>query len=255
MNKLTILTIVVLAVFNGLTYSQPTDSLKAKRVTITTSVLEYLPSTKLNTGNFNIGTEIYLGNRNSCYANIGLIKSYGQPKGWLSVSSLKTTGIKIQAECKHFLNKHKIFEPIILLFSPHCFQYKSQILQNTGYYVALNSSYQWTATHRKETIVDYINDDPFPNSKHYKQNIYRVDRNVYGLNLKFGYQCVKKFGLTIDFSVGIGGLYIASHSTNRIGEDTDWPNSQKDFPSKKLFDEGTGFSPNILYHFRIGWGL
>ena len=236
-------------------YSQTSDTLKAKRVIITTSLTDYLPTIKLNTGNFNIGSEIYLKDRKSIYANFGLIKSYGQPRGLLSISSLSTQGMKIQIEGRQYLNLHKIFEPAILLFWPHIFQYKSQTLPNTGYYVAIHSSYQWTATKRQETVVDYIDNNPFPNSTHYKQNIYTVDRNVYGLNIKFGYQCIKKCGLTVDYTVGLGGLFIASHSTNRIGADTDWPNSDKDYPSNKLFDKGTGFSPNVIYQVRLGWEL
>lgn len=241
--------------FSVLTYSQTIDSSRAKRIIVTTSVLEYFPTIKLNTGNFNIGTEIYLKNRKSLYANFGLIKSYGQSSGWFSVSSQSTQGLKIQVEGRHYLNIRKIFEPAILLFWPHIFQYKSQALPNTGYYVALHSSYQWTTSDRQETVVDYIDNNPFPNSTHYKQNIYTVDRNVYGINIKLGYQCIKKYGLTIDYAVGLGGLFIASHSTNRIGADTDWPNSDKDYPSNKLFDKGTGFSPNLIYQVRLGWGL
>ncbi|MCZ2129846.1 MAG: hypothetical protein LC109_06215 [Bacteroidia bacterium] len=231
------------------------DSLKAKRIIINISVLEYLQTIKLNTGNFNIGTEIYLKKGNSLYTNFGLIKSYGQSSGLLSISSQSTQGLKIQVEGRHYLNKHKIFEPAILLFWPHMLQYNSQTLQNTGYYVAVHSFYQWTATDRRETVVDYIDNNPFPNSEHYKKNIYTVDRNVFGLNIKFGYQCIKKWGLTVDYTVGLGGLYISSSSKNRLGEDTGWPQQEKDFPSNKLFDKGTGFAPNVVYQVRLGWGF
>ena len=253
--RLTTLTTFFLTAFSVLTYSQTEDSLKAKGIIITTSVLEYLPTIKLNTGNFNIGTEIYLKNGNSLYANFGLIKSYGQSSGLFSISSQSTQGLKIQVEGRHYLNKHKIFEPATLLFWPHIFQYKSQTLQNTGYYVAIHSFYQWTATYRQETVVDYIDNNPFPNSTRYKQNIYSVDRNVYGLNIKFGYQCIKKCGLTVDYAVGLGGQYISSSSKNRLGADTGWPGQQKDYPSNKLFDKGTGFSLNVLYQVRLGWGI
>ncbi len=253
--RLLILTTIFLTVFSVLTYAQATDSLKIKRVTITTSVFDYFPTFNLNTGNFNIGTEIYLKNRKSLCANFGIIKSYGQSNGLLSISSISTQGLKIQVEGRHYINKHKIFEPSLLLFWPHIFQYKSQTLQNTGYYFAVHSFYQWTATDRQETVVDYIDNNPFPNSRHYKQNIYTVDRNVYGLNIKFGYQCIKKYGLTVDYAVGLGGQFISSSSTNRLGADTNWPNSQNENLSNKLFDKGTGFSPNIIYQVRLGWGL
>ncbi|MEO0075894.1 MAG: hypothetical protein ABIK31_07345 [candidate division WOR-3 bacterium] len=253
--RLKILTIIIVTAFSSWTYSQSTDSLKAKQIIITTSLTDYLPTIQLNTGNFNIGTEIYLKNKKSIFANIGVIKSYGQSGGLLGISSISTQGLKIQVEGRHYLNKHKIFEPAILLFWPHIFQYKSQKLQNTGYYVAVNSFYQWTATDRQETVVAYIDNNPFPNSSHYKQNIYTVNRNVIGLNILFGYQCIKKCGLTVDYSVGLGGQFISSSSSNRIGTDTNWPNSEKEYLSNKLFDKGTGFSPNFIYQVRLGWGL
>ena len=162
--QLSILPTIFLMTISFSIYSQTSDTLKAKRVIITTSLTDYLPTIKLNTGNFNIGSEIYLKDRKSIYANFGLIKSYGQPRGLLSISSLSTQGMKIQIEGRQYLNLHKIFEPAILLFWPHIFQYKSQTLPNTGYYVAIHSSYQWTATKRQETVVDYIDNNPFPNS-------------------------------------------------------------------------------------------
>jgi len=54
--------------------------------------------------------------------------------------------------------------------------------------------------------------------------------------------------------VGLGVLFISSHSSNRIGADTAWPNSEKDLPMNKLFDSETGFYPNIIYQVRLGWG-
>ncbi|PCJ25518.1 MAG: hypothetical protein COA97_07560 [Flavobacteriales bacterium] len=60
--------------------------------------------------------------------------------------------------------------------------------------------------------------------------------------------------LTIDYAIGLGGQYISSNSTNRYGIDTDYPNSEKD-RGGKLFDKGTGFSPNIIYQVKLGWAL
>lgn len=248
--QLPILTTFMLAAFSVKAYAQPADSLKAKRIIITTSVFDYLPTIKLNTGTFNIGTEIYLKNRKSVYANFGLIKSYGQPSGWFGISSQNTQGLKIQVEGRHYLKRHKIVEPAILLFWPHIFQFKSQALPNTGYYFAAQSLYQWTATDRQETVVDFIDNNPVPNSTHYKQNVYTVNRNVYGLGMKFGYQCIKKCGLTVDYSVGFGGQYISSNSGNKLGT-----NQNNDIPWKKLFDSGAGLYPDIIYQVRLGWGL
>lgn len=238
MKQLKVLVTIILTLFSSYIYSQPGDSLKTDRVIITTSLTDYLPTFKLNTGNFNLGSEIYLKNRNSLYANIGLIKSYGHSRGLFNISALRTHGMQLQIEGRHYINRHKLFEPAILLFWPHIFQYKSQPLPNTGYYFALHSSWQWTSTDRQEV-----------------QNVYTVDRNAIGLNILFGYQCVKRSGLTIDYSVGLGGQYISSSSTNRIGTDTDWPNSEKDYFSNRLFDKGKGFSPSFIYQLRFGWRL
>lgn len=236
------------------TYSQQMDSLKSKRIVITTSAFEYLPS-KLNSGNFNLGTEVYLKNRKSLFMNVGIIKPYGPSGGWLNVSSLSTQGIKIQVEGRHYLNKHQIFQPAVLLFWPHIFQYKSQTLTNTGYYVAVHSSFQSTSTDRQERVLDYVSNTPVPNTKYYKKNIYTVDRSVYAVNIKFGYQCIKKHGLTIDHAAGLGVQYISSSSRNKIGTDDYYPNSQKDIPWNKLFNSGVGIYPNLIYQFRLGWAF
>ncbi|MGQ0829129.1 MAG: hypothetical protein ACT4ON_12130 [Bacteroidota bacterium] len=234
-------------------HAQNRDSLIFKRFTFTTSVFDYIPN-KLNAINFNLGTEIYLQNYKSISANVGLIKSQGASKRNLRISSLSTKGIKVEIEGKHFINKHKIFQPAILLFWFHIFQFKTQNLENTGYYLTANVFYQNTSTERQE-IVANIDNNPFPNSYQYKQNIYSVERYVYGLNVKFGYQCIKQYGLTIDYAVGIGAQYISSYSQNRIGTDNDWPNSERDFPWNKLFDHGSGIYPNFIYQLKLGWAF
>lgn len=251
--QFTILNILILLTLPKL-YAQSGDSLNFKRLTLTTSVFDYLPN-KLNAINYNLGTEIYLKKHKSIAINIGLIKSLGNSYGWLQISSLSTQGIKIEVEGKHFLNRHKIFQPAILLFWPHIFQFKTQTLENTGYYLAVNIFYQNTNTDRQETVVSFIDNNPFPNSYHYKQNIYSVERNAYGLNAKFGYQCFKGYGLTVDYAVGIGAQYISSDSKNRIGTDNNWPNSERDLPWNKLFDHGSGIYPNFIYQLKLGWAF
>lgn len=251
----TITTAILIIGYSLSSFSQTADSLHFSRVIISTSALEYIPSLKLNTGNFNIGSEIFLKKNKSVYINAGVVKSYGPARGYFSIPSQNTKGYRIQFEGRHYLNKHRIFEPAVLLFWPHIFQYKSRALPNTGYYIALHSSFQFTTTERDETVIDYIDDKPYLNSIHYKQNVYSVDREVYGLSIKVGYQCVKRCGLTIDYSVGLGGIFISSNSRNRLGADTFDLSTNEDYPSKKLFDEGTGFAPNIVYQVRIGWGL
>ena len=217
--------------------SQSSDTLGFKKFIITTSVLEYIPG-QLNTGNFNIGSEFYLKKRKAVYINLGIIKSYGpvEPQ-WLNlfnIPSINTIGFRFQAEGKYYLNKHKIFQPAILLFWPHILQFKSQELQNTGYYVAIHSSYQFTNTERKE-------------SHQYKQNIYSVDRNALQLHLKFGYQSIKKYGLVVDYAVGFGIEYVSSNANNKFGNN----GTYEIFPNK-LFDSGDGFFPSFVYQLRIG---
>ena len=248
--KATILTSLIMALTPLLGRSQNNDTLKCKRLIITVSVFEYFPGIKLNTGNINVGTEVYLKNRMSLWGNIGLIASYGPSKGWLSISSQNTLGVRVQTEVRRYFGKHKIFEPAILLFWPHIFQYKTQLLQNTGYYVSLHSIYQRTVTEREEVVVDYIANNPFPNTVYNKKNVYLVNREVFGLNIKLGYQCIKNAGLTVDFGIGIGVQYISSVSKNKLGDD-----SAKDYPWNKLFDTGQGFYPNLSYQLKIGWAL
>ncbi|MBA3663029.1 MAG: DUF3575 domain-containing protein [Bacteroidetes bacterium] len=250
-----IFTTIFVAGLSFITLSQSPDSLRPKRIIVTTSVFEYIPTIKLNTGNFNIGTDIYLSRRKSIYFNCGYIKSFSPAQGLLSISSLNTQGIKMQVEGRHYFRRHKMVQPAILLFWFHIFQYNTQTLSNTGYYTALHTSFQRTATDRQETVVDFINNNPFPNTTHTKLNIYTVNRNAYSVNIKFGYQCIKKCGLTVDYSVGLGAAFISSNSKNRLGSDTDWPHSEQDFPMTKLFDKGTCFYPNVLYQLRLGWGL
>lgn len=242
-----IYTLILTACISGRVYSKNGDSLKVKRLVITTSILEYIPAYReffprlnLNAGNLNLGAEIHLKERKSLYVNLGVVKSYAPPVGWFGIVSLNTQGIKVQAEGRHYLNRHKIFEPAILLFWPHIFQYKSQVFGNTGYYVAIHSSGEWTSTQRPE---DYQS-----------ENTYTVNRSITTLNIKFGYQCIRKYGLTVDYSVGLGGQYVSSRSKNRRVSDTGWPGQQQDFPGK-LFDHGRGFYPNVVYHVRLGWVL
>ena len=248
------ITLFILIAISNLIFSQSKDSLSFKRVTITTSLFDYVPS-YLNTYTINIGTEVYLKKRKSIGLNVGYIQPLGPSSGYFELSSITTSGIKVQVEGKQYLNRRKLVIPAIFLFWPHIFQFKSQDLQNTGYYVAANVSYQNTQTKRQETVVDYIDDVPFPNQTYYKSNIYTVNRNVYALNLKIGYNCIKKQGFTIDYAVGLGAQYVSSSSKNRIGTDNDWPNSEKDIYGKKLFDHGDGIYPSFVYQVKLGWAF
>lgn len=245
---------IILAVLSKQAFSQGNDTLKVKRVVVTTSAFDYLGNNQ-NNGNLNIGAEVYLKKRTSVYANVGAFKQYGPASGWFTITSEHSQGMKIQIEGRHYLNNRKMYEPTILLFWPHIFQYKTQSLQNTGYYYAIHSFYQYSETVRQETVVEYDNINPFPNNEHYIQNLYTVYRSSYGLNIKFGYQCIKKYGLTVDYAIGIGAQYISSYSVNRLGLDTDWPEQQREIFTNKLFDKGAGVYPSFIYEVLIGWGL
>ncbi len=215
-------------------YTQQPSPQDIKKTVLSTSVLEYIPFV-WNAGNFNIGVEKYFSKQKSVYANIGLIKSYGASSGWLQLPSKSISGFKIQLEGRHYLNRNKIFDPAVLLFWPHIFQYNSQTIENSGYYVAVHTDLQQLNITREETY--------FPGD-------YSVDRTSVGMHFNIGYQCIKSFGLVVDYSIGLGAQYITSSSKNKLGSDTD-----KDWPWKKSIDDGSGIYPSIVYQVRIGWGL
>ena len=239
-----VLTIVLIC---SKAYGQHADSLQVRKLLITTSAFDYLPG-KLNEANFNIGAEKMVANNISLYANVGVIHSYGPSGGgYFQLSSLSTSGYKLQFEGRYYLNRHKIFDPAVLLFWPHIFQYKSQSLKNSGYYFALHASWQQTNTEREETAFDPL----YPASDFkYLHNEYKVGRSALGMHIKFGYQSIKSYGLVIDYFVGLGGQYINSSSEDKLGS-----NDDKDWPWNKKFDEGSGVFLSPVYQVRIGWGF
>jgi hypothetical protein len=249
-----IVSLIFLTAFSNIIYSQTTDTCRAKRLVISTSIFELLPNS-LNSINFNLGTEIYIQNNKSLFANVGVIKSNGPSGGLFEISSLSTQGIKIELEGRHYFNRHKLIQPLILVFWPHIFQYKSQALKNTGYYLGVHSTFQFTSTNRQETVLDYVDNSPFPNSEHDKKHVYTVNRNDCGLHLTVGYQCIKKYGLSVAYEIGLGVQYISSYSVNRLGKDSDYQHQQTEFLLNKRFDSGAGFYPDFVYQVRIGWSM
>jgi hypothetical protein len=253
MKRFSIQLVFFLAVFSCHCYSQHGDSLGVKRFILTTSVLEYFPSIFLNTGNFNIGTEIYLGNSKSVYFGAGLIKSYG-PTGdnLIEISALSTTGVKLQLEGRRYLNKRKLFEPAIILFWPHIFQYHTQAVQNSGYYTGFHCFYQYTETVRLQSYLASEISTPYGVIRDYKDNLYTVSRNATSVNLIFGYQCIKRYGLVVDYFVGAGVQFISSHSWNRV--DAESQDSGDENELFKPFNYGNAFAPSLIYKVRVGWG-
>jgi len=229
-----------------LSFAQKNDSLQYKRLNISTTITDYLLFSNTNNYNINLGSEFCFKNQKSLAVNFGLIKSYeSSGGGFASVETMKTHGMKFQIESRHYFRKFKLFEPATMLFWLQIFQYKSQMLQNSGYYIAVHSSYQFTATDREGLNYNQILNP---------EDIYTVNRSVYSLNIKLGYNCIKKCGLTLDYAIGLGAKYINSSSTNS-GTNSSWPNKEKDIPWNKLFNSGSGFYPNIIYQFKIGWQI
>lgn len=236
----------------NIVFSQSGDSIAFNRLSFTTNIIDYFPSIQLNTSNINVGAELYLKNKNSLSVNLGYIKSYGPSSGWVSINSLNTSGFKLQIERKHYFGKFKIIQPAILVSWPHIFQYNTEQLKNTGYYTSFHLSIKNTKTDRLETILDYIDNTPFPNTRHYKDNIYTVNRSIFSFNIKLGYHCVKAFGLTIDHAIGLGGQYISSISMNKLGLVNTYTNAQTELGGRKLFDKGSSLYPSILYQVCFG---
>ncbi len=235
--------------------ARATDTLATKRLIIKASSFEYLPSL-LKTGNINLGAEIYLKNRKSVYANFGVIWPYNfnfYLWDWYSADNYK--GWKLQVEGRHYLNKHKIFEPAILLFWPHLLQFNSEELPNTGYYVGLHSSQRFLTSNRTENVIVYNENVPFPNNAQPRLVSYTLNSTLYGLNLKFGYQAIKKYGFTVDYAVGIGCLFISNTLVNKVGDVPEL--SRLNYPNLPayFFGKETGFSPNLMFQLKLGSAL
>ncbi|MBI4648789.1 MAG: hypothetical protein HY738_19920 [Bacteroidia bacterium] len=248
-----LLNIILLFTFFNIGFTQESEI--ARKIIIKTSPLAYLPDI-LGSGNFNICTEIYLKNKISLDIDLGYMLSLGPSGGFGQISAKDNKGFKINIESKKYINKYKIIEPVILLIWPMIFQLNSLELQNSGYYFSINTFYQYTQTEREERVLDYISDIPHPNSTYYKFNYYTVNRNRTGLNIKFGYQAIKKCGFILDQAIGLGIQYISSYSNNKFGNDDS--NDRYNIPvifneMNKKFDSGSDFFPNFVYTLKIGW--
>ena len=137
-------------------YSQNSDSTSVKNVSITTSIFDYVTEFKsLNNFTYNVEIALPLSERNYIHVSAGYTKSYDIPKVLFSAFdndvNPKTTGYKTSIEGRHYLGKHKLFEPATLLFWLNVFQYNSVKQANTGYYVAFHSKYHFIETTTNET--------------------------------------------------------------------------------------------------------
>ncbi|MDQ3046899.1 MAG: DUF3575 domain-containing protein [Bacteroidota bacterium] len=220
-------------------FSTAQDSLKSKRIILKTSLTEH-PMLSLNAVNINCGAEIFLKKNKSVEFNAGYLMSPDRNGGFLTSQLQDTKGFQGQMEVKHYFNRRKIFQPAILIFWPHIFQYKTQNLANAGYYIASGVQFQKSETEREETIAD---NSAFPGSGDYKKNNYFIERDVYSLHLKLGYQCIKTYGLTIDYAVGLGAQYIKTDESNKISMHED------------PMDQMERIYPKLIYQVKLGWAL
>ncbi|CAG5084960.1 hypothetical protein [Parvicella tangerina] len=240
------LVLLLLLLGTNLFSQEDTDFSSCKRVTLSSDMVGLIPSFQFGTVTYNAGAEVYLKNKKSITVNVGWIKG-GEHSGLFAIHSQGTDGFKGQLEIKHYLGKYELFEPAILLFWPHIFQYKTQKHENSGYYVACQTSFQTTETLRSENV-------PGDNGGEYYKNDYSVNRKAGIIDVKVGYQCVKKYGITIDQSIGVGLQFISSYPKNRLGGDSRWPASQKELLGKN-FESGKGFFPHIAYQLKLGWSF
>ncbi|MCC6369882.1 MAG: DUF3575 domain-containing protein [Bacteroidia bacterium] len=202
-----------------------------KKLVLSTSLFEFIPDIKLNTSNYNLGVEFRLSNLVSLSTNFGMVKSVGTPQGFFVIPSIKTEGFKAQVEFRIYHNR----------------LHEKQL---RGFHFGPQFVYKFTQTTREETVLDYVDNNPYPNSQHYKLNTYTVNRFVTKLNLKLGYQFLIRGGLVIDPSLGFGAQYISSKADNRLGN-----NAANDEPWGKLFDTGSDFYPNLSFQLKAGWAF
>ena len=241
-----IILIIYLILISIKTYAQDKLPVNKYKPVISTSLLEYIPL-PYNMGNFNLGSDIYLGNHFSIYANLGFIKAYGPAQGdWLlRIYAEDVTGGKIQIEGRKYFNCHELIQPLILLFWPHIFQFNSRKLLNSGYYMAAGVTYEYLIIDRKETVAYYNNPNPVP----YKieDKIYNIHKSNFCPNLKLGYQAVKNDNVVVDFSFGMGIQFIKSFTKNKLTPENPWHNNT--FENGKIVE----WMPN--FKFRIGWSF
>jgi hypothetical protein len=224
--------IVLIALFICFNYAKAqNESIKEKcKLVITTSLFENIPSpVGMPVAIFNIGTDISLNKNYSIAFNIGYVRGAGG--SLMNFSTEDDKGFRLQAEIRRYLNKTKMWEPGVLLFPPHIFQYKTVDKWNAGYYTGWLTDYQYTE------------------SKYFTENHYKIYRHAAKLHAIFGYQCVKSYHVVVDFSVGAGLQYIFSESPQNLTMNSDsgpW--------GQKLHDE-SGIFPSIGYKMRVGFWL
>jgi hypothetical protein len=109
-------------------------------------------------------------------------------------------------------------------------------------YVGIDLFYKNQNYHTADTIVNnYIQ--------------YDVSKNVLALSLKYGQVATFKFGLVLDFYVGLGLRLIQNRNTLSSKENSKMEPTSDYGPNLILNKAGTRFYPNVLFGFKIGYKL
>ncbi|PLX18843.1 MAG: hypothetical protein C0599_11660 [Salinivirgaceae bacterium] len=227
-NTFIILSIIFIGYGNARAQEEPVKDKGG--FTITTSVFETAPAmVGLPISIFNLGTDISLNKNYSIALNVGYI--YGKGTSLLNFTTENNNGFRVQGEIRRYFNKTKMWEPGVLLFPPHIFQYKTVNKWNAGYYTGWLTDYQYT-----ESEVDI-------------GSLYTTYRHAAKLHALIGYQCFKSYHVVVDFSVGAGIQYIFSESPKKI------EGFSESGPWGENFHEESGIFPSIGYKLRVGFWL
>lgn len=228
-NVLLIITTLLLSVS---IFSQETDSIKKEK----SFVLKFAPYNIIDPVNpsLQFGIESKLTKHINIQGEIGYILPI-----WLNPYrefNPKYNGFKIRGELRHYLN------------------FNRNKLGDFGYYLATELYYTKNSYNSKE----YFNKktDSLVFTPEYSENI-RIKKNLFGLNLKIGYQKRYK-NVVIDAYVGLGIKYkIIEHFNRSHPEDIITPPRSfymSDMIAGKMADEkGKYFIINVPINIKIGY--
>ncbi len=212
---------LLLLLFPVIIFSQ--TETKPKNIILTTSITQSFDNVAFANASLNLGIEHYLKKSKSLLVNVGLADIYD-----LFDPNVNMRGIRLQLEGRHYFKRKKIFAPLFLLYWPHIFQMNSQKLENTGYYLALNAYGQYS----EKEINSFIGSELLSNRKA-------------GLNIKFGFQSINKFGLVIDYAMGGG-----------IGYNSTFPAEPQGYRLQGTnFLEEQNLGISFIMHLALGFGI
>ncbi len=219
--------IIIFFVFNYFSYAQ-SDSLKViKNYNFLLKLEPYRTIVGDGTTNshcLQICLETIIKKKISFNQDIGYIfyqsaQNYGSEISRPFIVAVKDiTGIRTESEIRYYISRQK--------------------KKLCGYYIAANLIYQFTKAKRGYTIF------------------YKVNRNMYGLHGKIGWQNIAKKGKgfifnVFDFSCGIGLRYISSYIIT-----SNFENSESyEFIYKKHYDYGSKLFPSFTFSIKLGWAF